>query len=734
MLKKSFSSIISLVLAVAICVTTCTSAFAATSKQEYISELILCSASSADEAKTKLAEQDYELLSTEAVSNSGMYIGYKSTNDPDEAVTGISAMNMEGKYSFSDYEVLMDKMKENVSATVEGLLPMIAAYRTNYNNGSALAVTVHDVLNKFYEDDSKTNMGDYLLNCDLKDTSALTKVFMQGYSSFILDIQQLLFIAGESSGDQKWIEKMGKSDVDFLLDKYIDSYPTPNKAYQAMAAKYGDTADSIRTTWNTFYENLEKIKSEYFQDDSLKLNSDVVDKKLDAAEKAADTGITDDMTDKEKADTILNEYETMAVTDNLIDVSLIDYLDGIEYDGGTMLDFFMRDESEVDDSELYTLAYFMGSSRSAQVNNVGLQQVMSRAMVDSDNVDQTMLDDIVKSLSGFDQISIYEGVDRSLFEDGIALTSATNQKSMASASSWWDGLFSRAFTNDAEYKWYDLLALYVLPTVASGLIWAGLHIGTTLYDKPARALAAARAAFTQSTYDEAGNVITEVSRETLYNLRNTPKTLGYAAYGKGAVANGVGFKIACAFKAAFFVLTIALSVATLVKVFVNIYTDESKTYTAIPSHIVDTVSTDNGDDYVAYTAVQNTDSKAGDLYNYKGKGGWMVLYTTKDNSVGAPLTTDVKIVKGSTNAPLDYDNVTMFGEEDALNLTSKDYTAVNDSANGTYMYVSRGDVSTTGSAFSGGSLALAVGGGAVAGLVIDALLRGIKKKRAKATN
>ncbi len=732
MLKKSFSAIISLVLAVAICVTTCTSAFAATSKQEYISELILCSASSADEAKTKLAEQDYELLSTEAVSNSGMYIGYKSTNDPDEAVTGISAMNMEGKYSFSDYEILMDKMKENVSATVEGLIPMIAAYRTNYNNGSALAVTVHDVLNKFYEDDSQTKMGDYLLNCDLKDTSALTKVFMQGYSSFIVDIQQLLFIAGESSGDQKWIEKMGNSDVDFLLDKYIDSYPTPNKAYQALAAKYGDTADSIRSTWNTFYENLEKIKSQYFQDDSLKLNSDVVDEKLDAAEKAAENEITDDMTDKEKVDAFLNESDAMAVTDNLIDVSLIDYLDGIEYDGGTMLDFFMRDESEVDDSELYTLAYFMGNSRSAQVNNVGLQQVMSRAMVDGDDVDQTMLDDIIKSLEAFEQVSIYEGVDRSLFEDGIALTSATNQKSSASASSWWDGLFSRAFVNDADYKWYDLLALYVLPTVASGLIWAGLHIGTTLYDKPIRLAEAARKSFAMGI--EEGERIFTASRETLYELRNTPKTLGYAAYGKGAVANGVGFKIACGLKAAFFVLTIAFAVATLVKVFINIYTDDSKTYTAVPSHIVDTVSTDNGDDYVSYTAVQNTDSKAGDLYNYKGKGGWMVLYTTKDKSVGAPLTTDVKIVKGSTNAPLDYDNVSMFGETDALNLTSKDYTSVDDTANGTYMYVSRGDVSTTASAFSSGNLAIAVGGGAVAGLVIDALLRRFKKKKATATN
>ncbi len=729
-MKKIFSSLISVVLAFAICSSTCSSAFAATNKEEYISDVVLCSASSADEAKKKLEKQGYELMSSDAVSNSGMYIGYKSTTDPSEAVTGISAMNMDGNYSFSDYEVLLNQMKENVSATVEGLLPMIAAYRTNYKNGSALAVTVHDVLNKFYEDDSKSNMGDFLLECDLKDTTDITKVFMQGYSSFIVDIQQLLFIAGENSGDQKWIEKMAKSDEDYLLDTYIDSYPTPNKAYQALVADYGNAADTIRTTWNTFYENLAKIKKEYFKDDSLKINDDVVDEKLDTAEKT-EVNLTDDMSDQEKADAITDSSDAMTVTDNLIDVNLIDYLGGIEYGDGTMLDFFMRDESEVDDTELYTLAYYMGKNRSAQVNNVGLQQVVSRSLVDGDNADQSMLDDVIKSLEGFDQVSIYEGVDRALFEDGVALTGATIKKSTASGSSWWDGLFSRAFTSDSEYMWYDLLALYVLPTVASTLIWTGLHIGTTLYDSSLRATECMKISFKsfeKATEEGAGMA----ARNELVNIKYTPKSLGYAAYGKGAIANGVGFKIACVFKAAFFVLSIALAVATLVKVFINLNADTSKAYTQVPSRIVDTVSTDNGDDYVAYTAVENLESKAGDLYNYKGKNGWLVLYTTKDKSVGAPLKTDMKIVKGSTNAPLDYENVCLFGSSDAIDLTSKKYTSVKDSANGTYMYFSRGDVSTTGSVISGGNLAIAIGGGAVVGIVIDMFFQKAKGKKKKA--
>ena len=357
MRKKLLSAIISVILAIALCVTTCTSVFAATSKESYISDLVLCSAKSAEAAEKKLKAQGYKLMSdeniNESLSDGGMYLGYKPTQNRSEAITGISAMNMNGKYSYTDYENLLNNLKESVTTTINGLIPMITAYRTNYKEGRAIAVSVHDTLNKFYEDDSKTYMGDYLLNCDLKDTTDITKVFMQGYSSFIVNIQQLLFIAGESSNDKKWIEKMASSDEDFLLDLYLNSYPTPNKAYQALAADYDTLADNLRLTWNVFYENLKSIKEKYFTENNGKLefNSDAMDETFDSVE-TDKLDLADDSTEEEVFDAMSTGIDSQEASNDFVDSVLLSYLDGLEYGDGTMLDFFMRDESEVDDFEL----------------------------------------------------------------------------------------------------------------------------------------------------------------------------------------------------------------------------------------------------------------------------------------------------------------------------------------------------------------------------------------------
>ena len=146
---------------------------------------------------------------------------------------------------------------------------------------------------------------------------------------------------------------------------------------------------------------------------------------------------------------------------------------------------------------------------------------------------------------------------------------------------------------------------------------------------------------------------------------------------------------------------------------------------------MDTVSTANGDDYVAYTVVPNVSGSAGDLNNYISTVGWLSLYYTKDQSVGEPLTTKMKLVKGSANAPLDYDSVKLFGEQTSFNLTSKDYTGFTDSAKGTYLYYNRGETTTTGSIFSNGNMAIAIGAGAVFGIALSSVFQNLKSKRKK---
>ncbi len=741
MIKKALKPIISFVLALTICITTCTTAFAASNRQVYISDLVLCAASSADEAETKLTKQGYKLMFednlNESLSGSGMYLGYKSTPNKSEAITDVAVMNMNGKYSFSDYEVLLDKMKEKVTETINGLIPMITAFRTNYQAGTGVAITAYELLNKFYEEDSSRGMGDYLLECDLEDTADIIKVFMQGNSAFIVDIQQILFLAGGNTSDQKWIEQMAAAKEDYLIDLYMDSYPTPNKAYQALAADYGNSAETIRNTWDNFYEDLNKLKEQYYTEENgeLKLNSEQLEQDVETAASQI-TEPVENADDKTAAADLTQNMESQTVLQNAADVVLMEYLNSIEYYGGTMLDFFMRAGDDVDDTELYTLAYFMGSKLCAQIANVGLEQVVSRVVVDCDNADQSKFDDIISSLSDYDQISIYEGVDRTLFDDGVALTSATTKKYQSSGKNWSDDLFDRMFQPEkaGEYKWCDFFAFYVVPTLILAAGTVGFFALASTLEKN----------LINSVTDKTIKLAQECSKYTFiyseaeaYNEASTVgiKTASRFFFGKGSMLSTqtIG-KIVLGFRLCFLALTMVATVITAVMTFYTIFKENEAQvakYSVIPSHIVDTVSTANGDDYVAYTVVPNVSGSAGDLNNYISTVGWLSLYYTKDQSVGEPLTTKMKLVKGSANAPLDYDSVKLFGEQTSFNLTSKDYTGFTDSAKGTYLYYNRGEATTAGSIFSNGNMAIAIGVGAVIGIALSSAIRNIKGKRKK---
>ncbi|MCQ2470805.1 MAG: hypothetical protein MJ147_02065 [Clostridia bacterium] len=743
MKNKVLKIITSIVLVLTICVTTCTSAFAASNQQRYISDIIICSASNAEEAEKELKTNGYKLLSTEYLNkalNKGMYLGYKTTANPDEAITDISAMNMSGKYSFSDYEILMEKMKEDVGKTVEGLVPMINAYRENYKANNPLAVEAHKILNKFFEDDSAKYMGDYLLTCDLSDTTDLTKVFMQGYGPFIVDIQQLLFLAGENDSDKNWIEKMASSDPDAVIDLYVDSYATPNKAFTALAKDYGSTVEDLELTWNGLYELLLDTSDIYFKDETcVEIDTVALDEQLDLAEEKSEAKLDDKKSDEENFEVLENIAESTSIYDSIADANLASYLASLEYDDGTMLDFFMRPFEDVDETELYTLAHYMGKKLTAQLSNVGLTQIVSRALVDGKNATADKFEEINESLKEVEAFSIYDGVDRSLFENGVALTGATVEKYVSSGKDWSEDLFSRIFQPAGEYKWKDYFAFYVLPAAVSLVAYTSLLIVNKFMEQAIRKALLDGAEIVEATASK--NVIQLIHNDLHDQIHATVQKhiIANLAYGKGLVARGdLTYRIVSNIRCAFFVLTIVMSVVSLVMLVVTLVSSDenpSEKYTSIPNHIVDTINTKHGDDYVAYDAVKNTQGVVADLNNYKGTKGWLVLYTTKDPAAGAPITPDFKIVKGSTKAPLDYENLNLFGQTDVTNITAKDFTGLSDSAGGTYVYFSRGDISTIGSVFSNGQLAISIGIGACLGIALGALsskLVGKKKKKAEA--
>ncbi len=121
---------------------------------------------------------------------------------------------------------------------------------------------------------------------------------------------------------------------------------------------------------------------------------------------------------------------------------------------------------------------------------------------------------------------------------------------------------------------------------------------------------------------------------------------------------------------------------------------------------------------------------------------WLSLYSVKYEN-GTPILADsLKVKLGNGDMPEGYTNgIHRFGEKDVVfNLTSKLF-CYNDPSEGTYVFFKNDtstvkDLTAAGSSFSGGSLVLGIGAGALAGCALTLLLLKVdnKKKKKQSSN
>lgn len=171
-------------------------------QKTYISEVFVSVADTEKQAKKYLTDNGYTILNNDlckgmswgAYKSYYTYLGYKTTTDPEEAITDMAVMDMNGGYSYADYETLLEKQTEATKLVVEDIKTALEEYRANYTAGQENAVNAHDMLNLYMEDDSGELLGDFLLDSNVTDDQ-LTTLFMQANGSIFVNILKLLLSA-----------------------------------------------------------------------------------------------------------------------------------------------------------------------------------------------------------------------------------------------------------------------------------------------------------------------------------------------------------------------------------------------------------------------------------------------------------------------------------------------------------------------------------------------------------
>ena len=756
---------LSLFLAVIIGIAASVNAFAASAKRTYVSELVAVTASSANDAKAQLEKDGYKLLSGTNVNSTlktGVYLGYKETDNPDEAITDIAGMNMTGKFSYADYESIMRQNRERVQELISDFLPVIAEFQSNYETEKPTALAVYESLNIFKIDSTGKLMGDYLTEYDFSDEAEeeMTDTFMRANSQIILAvIQQVSFACDDS--DETAIERMVKTGPDGITKKYKGAYPTVAKAKQAMAAEYGDTASAMLKDWNSLYNYIcdteEALVTE--QDGVIVPDAQVLN--------APDTDGEEynELNDEEKeAAEMLDAIGTTAeVSGNTADVSLYNLLNDTEYGDGTLLDFFKRPVSEVKEEELYPLVDALSEGQRSTVELSGLRLAVESAF--SSGVENNT-EDTQKAFDGFKEfadsmgnISINYGVDQSVFEDGVAFTSAATEHESTTGESWLASLG----VEDEKTFW---LISSIATTVITGALVATC-ITASYLERVGKEAAAARQAAeiaqntrlisiketelsyakqmierTKEAYDDALNsaedyekVIKPLEDDTNFwkskvnSLEKELTNLNNAEFSSSVsrttqIIKCVSFVL--------IVIALAVDIYTIYKYITTPEREEEK----IPHHIMTAMATPYGEDYVYYQTVKNLKGKAADTNNHEAdvNTGWLVLYTTKDKAAGDPiLAENLKVQTGSSSFKEGTSFVHLFNETSALNLTADLYTSVSDKANGTYILFERDASTLIGSAITNGTAVLIGVGGLALGAVLGAVLAKLSGKKKKET-
>ncbi len=415
-----------------------------------------------------------------------------------------------------------------------------------------------------------------------------------------------------------------------------------------------------------------------------------------------------------------SQYELLATLTN-DDVSLLDLLTGDDYDIQTTERYL-----------LYPLVSLLTEGQKASLSFVSLYYLISLGIGDDDTVKEGKETLDMSAVEGKEN-SIYEGIDRTIFSDGVALTNEALRLQASSGKPAVDSIWGSISTTS-----YILWGAFGLST----LFAIGLAVyNTYLNDLPKRLQKTILKIGEQADKAwEAGNQ--SFSEELVAQQDNVRKALRVAEQSEESAMVVFTYYAAAAMVAVSLVL-FAVSIWNTYQDLKEYYNAE---FTPIPLHMVDEgVDENDAKVYTYYDAVtcnreeQNMVTDANRLLdNYADLNGdvgrqWVALYTTKDKNAGNPLT-ELKVQYEDSNLPDEtYTALSMFGEDAAQNLTNKTagYTYSN-GKNGIYLFYRTDANAFAGSVFSQNSEVLI---GVTAAVVVGAAAffvgMGVEKKRQK---
>ena len=209
MMKK----IISLILVLSMLVACTLNVFATDAKTStlYVKDVKLIYAESIGEAKKhvpegyKLLEQD---LNAGTDTDNGVYFAYATTENPNEAVTDIKMMNMNGGFVLSDYEEQIKNVQDNVKNLANDVKISVELFAVNYVKGTYGAKAAYRALSAFTVDEAGgKSFADYVLY-DKPDETFYIKFVLNTHKDILSAVISALAMAVQGEAGNTWLDRL----------------------------------------------------------------------------------------------------------------------------------------------------------------------------------------------------------------------------------------------------------------------------------------------------------------------------------------------------------------------------------------------------------------------------------------------------------------------------------------------------------------------------------------------
>ena len=449
--KKIFKRALCAVLAlVMLCTLVLNAAAVGTAEgKQYVKDVMLIYAESKQEAKTHLPE-GYTLLEHDL--NEGteyvydvyhVYMAYTTTSDPEEAITDIKLMNMNGGFAYSDYEEQLQNVDQRVRKIADELMIAVEVFKENYVKGTYGARAAYRALSFFTVDEAGgQSLADYMIYGEPTDAFYI-KLVLNAHRDIISAILSALTMAIQGEEGDTWLDRL--AEIEDPKDIY-------DNAYWDQACDLWESFDAFNSTYATIDHDLYRKNA-----NEILVPGEAED---DPPKDISDPG------EGGSTETVGAEvfYE-------IAYIRLGQYAFG---NGVKFSDYFVTEELWEED--LYCLIEVMTPAEYAMMHLCG-PMYMTMSTVMNEEVYNHYVNSLDEITAGGEKCSVWEGVNTELFRSSIGITDVA-RRALAESE------YERELNNEGEstigrgLRTAGFIAAAGLVSAGLGMAGLGLFAGS----------------------------------------------------------------------------------------------------------------------------------------------------------------------------------------------------------------------------------------------------------------